>query len=191
MSKNYVEEEVFERVDFSKEALPKGDYTQCRFVQCNFAKADLSSIAFVECVFEGCDLSLARIFKTAFREVSFTDCKLLGLSFDQANSFLFSIEPVGCNMASCSFQGMRLEKLRFQTCSLQGADFTGADLRASVFTECDLLNATFDNTDLQGADLRGATTYIIDPGSNRLKGARFTLSEVGGLLARYGVILEP
>src|SRR5262249_6651377 len=136
MSKNYVEEEVFDRVDFTKEALPKGDYTQCRFVQCNFNKADLSGIAFVECTFQDCDLSLARIFKTDFREVSFTDCKLLGLSFDQANAFLFSIAPIGCNLASCSFQGMRLEKMRFSKCSLQGADFTGADLRAAVFADC-------------------------------------------------------
>lgn len=191
MSRNYVEGEVFERVDFTDRPMPKGEYTLCRFLHCNFSKTDLSHITFVECTFDDCDLSLARITRTAFRDVRFTGCKLLGLSFDHVNTFLFSIIPVDCNLASCSFQGMRLEKFRSNKCSFQGADFSGADLRDAVFAACDLHNAVFNGTDLRGADLRQAYNYEIDPGANRLKGARFSLSEVGGLLRTYGIVLDP
>lgn len=191
MSKNYIDEQTFERIDFTVDPLPKGEYTQCRFIHCNFAKADIAGIAFMECSFESCDLTLAGVFKTALREVRFTDCKLLGLSFDQCNGFLFSIRPERCNMASCSFRGMRLEKAIFRHCSLEGADFSEAVLSGAVLEECDLLNAVFDRTDLTKADLRTARHYLIDPERNKVKGARFSLSEVGGLLAKYGVVLDP
>lgn len=189
--KQYVEEEVFEKQDFTQAPLPKGEYTQCRFVQCTFAKADLIGVVFVECHFEGCDLSLAKVRQAALRDVRFTDCKLLGLSFDQCNAFLFGIVPERCNLASASFQGMRLEKAVFKECSLKGADLSNAMLSGSTFTDCDLLDAVFGGTDLTGADLRTAYNYTIDPEANRLKGARFSAGGVGGLLAKYGVVVEP
>ncbi len=190
MPKNYVEEEVFERVDFSAEPLPKGEYTQCRFVQCTFTKADLIGVVFLECTFEGCDLSLAKVRQAAFRDVHFTDCKMLGLSFDQCNAFLFSVRPERCNLASCSFRGLRMENAVFRSCSLQGVDLSEAVLTGAVFDDCDLLDTVFDRTDLTKADLRTARHYIIDPELNRVKGARFSTSGVAGLLAKHGVIIE-
>ncbi|HEX2618172.1 MAG TPA: pentapeptide repeat-containing protein [Flavobacteriales bacterium] len=190
MGKAYFEEEVFERRDFAKEPLPKGEYTACRFVQCTFAKADLVNVAFVECEFTGCDLSLAKVRQAAFRNVRFTDCKLLGVSFDQCNGFLFAIIPVRCNLSSSAFHGMRLEKAVFKGCSLQGVDFSNAALSGAVFDDCDLQDAVFAGTDLSKADLRSAHGFIIDPEANKLSGARFVSSGLGGLLAKYGVAIE-
>ncbi|MBS1583626.1 MAG: pentapeptide repeat-containing protein [Bacteroidetes bacterium] len=187
--KAHIDEELFERKDFTAEPLPKGEYTQCTFRQCTFVKADLIGVAFVECTFEGCDLSLARIRGTAFRQVAFTDCKLLGLSFDQANPFLFAIMPERCILDSCSFQGLDLKGARFRNCRLHGTDLSQADLSGATFDDCDLLDAVFGGTDLTRADLRSAHGYLIDPERNRLKGARFSTSGVGGLLARYGIEL--
>jgi fluoroquinolone resistance protein len=189
--KHHVEEEVFERKDFTQEALPKGEYTQCTFKQCTFAKADLINVAFVECTFEGCDLSLARIRQAAFREVTFTDCKLLGLSFDQANAFLFAIAPTNCVLDSAAFQKMDLKGTMFRGCRMQGTDLSGADLSGASFDECDLLDAVFDGTVLERADLRAAHGFVIDPERNRLKGARFSESGLGGLLAKYGIAITP
>ncbi|MFT3884738.1 MAG: pentapeptide repeat-containing protein [Flavobacteriales bacterium] len=188
--KVHVDDELFERRNFAEQPLPKGEYTQCRFVQCTFAKADLIGVVFVECAFEGCDLSLAKVRQAAFREVRFTDCKLLGVSFDQCNGFLFAIMPERCNMASASFRGMRLGKAVFRDCSLKGADLSAADLSGSVFDACDLLDAVFDHTDLSKADLRTAHGFTIDPEANKLVGARFSSSGLGGLLAKYRLVIE-
>lgn len=189
--KAQVDDAVFERRNGTDEPLEKGAYTGCRFVQCNFSRADFTGITFMECVFEGCDLSLAKVRGTAFRDVRFLDCKLLGLAFDQANPFLFSIRPERSMMDSTAFNGMDLRKMRFANCRLQGAHFSRTVLAEAVFEGCDLTDAVFDGTDLQRADLRTAHGFTIRPEANRLKGARFTSGNVHGLLAHYGVSVEP
>lgn len=189
--KHHVDQQAFERKDFAQEALPKGEYTQCTFRHCTFVKADLINVAFVECTFEGCDLSLARIRQAAFRDVAFTDCKLLGLSFDQANAFLFRIAPTRCLLDSASFQRLDLKGTRFMECRMHGVDLSAADLSGALFEECDLQDAVFDATGLERADLRTARGFIIDPERNRLKGARFSESGLGGLLAKYGLSITP
>lgn len=185
--KDHIEEEVFERKDFTQEALPKGEYTQCVFKQCSFVKADLIGAVFVECTFDGCDLSLARIRQAAFRDVAFIDCKMLGLSFEQANGFLFAVKPTNSILDSCSFQRMTLKGMHFAGCRMHGTDLSGADLSGAIMDDCDLQEAVFDGTDLQRADLRTSHGFIIDPERNRLKGARFSTGNVAGLLAKYGV----
>lgn len=189
--RTYVEDRVFERADFVKEPLPKSDHERCRFVRCNFAQADLSGIVFTECVFEECDLSLARLTRTAFRTVTFTGCKMLGLSFDACNAFLFAIAPTDCLMDSCSFRGMRLERMRYMNCRLHGAEFGAAKLHGALLQNCDLLNAAFEDTDLRMADLRTAFNFHIDPDANAIKGARFSQAGLGGLLGKYGIVIDP
>ena len=73
---------------------------------------------------------------------------------------------------------------------MQEVDFTGCDLTASVFTNCDLLRATFDNTILEKADLRTAFNYAIDPERNKIKKAKFSVSGLHGLLAKYDITIE-
>ena len=69
-------------------------------------------------------------------------------------------------------------------------DFTECDLTATVFDNCDLLNAKFENTLLQKTDLRSAFNYTINPESNKIKKARFSLSGVAGLLDKYDIEIE-
>ena len=59
-----------------------------------------------------------------------------------------------------------------------------------MLKQCNLLNATFDNTNLEGADLTQSTNYAIDPERNKIKGAKFSLPEIVGLLTKYGIQIE-
>ena len=89
-----------------------------------------------------------------------------------------------------SFYQLQLRQSSFIDCSLQDVDFTEADISAIVFTNCDFLRAKFDHTILEKADLRTSYNYSIDPGSNRIKKAKFSASGVAGLLDQYDIIIE-
>ena len=190
MSKHIVEEQHFEKIDFSENPLIKGEYEHCTFVNCVFANADLSDFVFAECEFKGCNMSLAKITRTAFRDVSFIDCKLLGLHFEGCNNFLFAVDFDTCFLNLSSFYKLGLKKMKFKDCSLHEVDFTESDLNTATFDNCDLAHATFDRTNLEKTDFRTSFNYSIDPEANKIKGAKFSLNGIPGLLHRYNIEIE-
>ena len=66
MSANFWTDQKFTKRDYTKQKLPKGDYENCRFVDCLFSKGYLDNQNFVECTFEGCDLTNTNIANTTF-----------------------------------------------------------------------------------------------------------------------------
>ena len=190
MSPHFVEEQTFEKIDYTVKPLEKGDYELCVFLSCNFSNADLSHVRFVECEFHDCNLSNMNLHQTAFQEVLFNGCKMLGLHFEKCSNFAFSIKVDNCQLNLSTFYQQKLAKTKFIQSKLQDVDFSECDLSASVFDDCDLLNATFLNNDLKNADFRTALNFAIDPENNRLKGAKFSLQTVGGLLSKYNITIE-
>ncbi|UPQ74796.1 pentapeptide repeat-containing protein [Chryseobacterium nepalense] len=69
-------------------------------------------------------------------------------------------------------------------------DFSDADLSLAIFNNCDLSGAVFDNTNLEKADFRTSVNYSIDPSQNKLKKARFSLSQVHGLLLQFNIEID-
>jgi uncharacterized protein YjbI with pentapeptide repeats len=78
----------------------------------------------------------------------------------------------------------------FTDSNLQEVDFGDCDLKASVFDNCDLQNAIFENTDLRSTDFRKARNFSFDPEKNQLKGAKFTIDSLPGLLTKYNLKIE-
>jgi uncharacterized protein YjbI with pentapeptide repeats len=66
-------------------------------------------------------------------------------------------------------------------------DLTECDLTGSVFDNCDLKGAVFENTIIEKADFRTSFNYSIDPQTNRIKKAKFSLSGIAGLLHKYDI----
>jgi len=116
---------------------------------------------------------------------------MLGLNFEKCNAFAFSIKIDNCQLNHSSFYKQKLQKTLFTKSKLLEVDFSECDLNSSVFDDCDLLNAIFDNTNLQNADFRNSHNFTIDPENNRIKGAKFTLQSVIGLLTKYNIKIEP
>ena len=190
MELQFIEDIKFERKDFSKNKLDKGDYESCTFSNCNFSNSDVSKIRFLECQFIDCDLSLVNLHETGLQDVTFKDCKMLGLRFDTCSDFAFSIKVDHCQLNHSSFFKKKLSKTVFTKSKLHEVDFTECNLNTSIFDHCDLLNAVFKNTDLQNADLRSSFNFTIDPELNKIKGAKFALESVKGLLTKYNLIIE-
>lgn len=67
------------------------------------------------------------------------------------------------------------------------ADFTLADLGSANFQGSDLRGAVFSRTVLEKTDFRNAQGFRLDPELNRIKGARFDLNGLPGLLGKYGI----
>ena len=108
MEKKYIEDKIFDKADFTADAMDKADYENCKFINCNFSDADLSDIHFIECTFTGCNMSMADLRKTSFRDVEFYNSKLLGLHFFNGNNFLFSATFNNCMLDLASFFKMNL-----------------------------------------------------------------------------------
>ena len=105
-------------------------------------------------------------------------------------SFLFSVIFNNCQLNLSSFYGMKIKKIKFNHCGLQEVDFTGADLTEGSLNNCDLAGAIFSNTKLQKADLRTAINYSLNPDTNDIRKARFSLHGIAGLLDKYDIVVE-
>lgn len=187
MHKPVFEDKVFEKVDFTTQDFLPGEYDNCQFINCNMAAVRLDSSVFTECTFTSCNLSGASLHNASFRQVNFERCKLLGLRFDSCDKFLIEFSFDTCVMNLCSFFQLKIKKTVFRNCSLQEVDFAEADLTAAVFDGSDLHLAVFDHSNLEGVDFRTAVNYALDPTTNKIKKARFSLTGLPGLLARFDI----
>jgi len=124
------------------------------------------------------------------RDVTFRNCKLLGLQFSNCKEFLFSVNFSDCQLELASFYKMEMVGTSFLNCQLQEADFTETNLTSANFDGSDLSKAIFDRTNLEKADFRMAQGFVIDPEQNRVRKAKFSKENVIGLLYGFGVKVE-
>mgnify|MGYP003117681470 CR=1 FL=1 len=185
MQYQITQEQEFSKVDYTKIALPKGEYELCTFTSCDFSNSELSKIKFIECEFVGCNLSSVNIFGASFQEVKFMDCKMLGLRFDLCDSFGLAIDFSNCQLDHSSYYRVKLTNSRFLNCTLKDIDLSEADLTKVLVDKCDLSGAIFDRTNLEKADFSSAFNYSIDPENNKIKAASFSLPAITGLLDKY------
>lgn len=190
MKEAYIVDQDFENTDFVQVPLEKGEYENCTFKNCNFEFLNLSGFSFQGCEFIECNLSMTKLAGTAFRDVLFKESKMLGLQFNNCNGFGLSFRFDGCILNNSVFYQTTIKKTSFNNCRLVEVDFTESDLSNSIFYGCDLSGAIFDNTNLEKADLRTSVNYMIDPSLNRLKKAKFSLSEVYGLLYKLDIEID-
>ncbi len=183
-------DEEYHQQNFIAEPLAAGEYDGCVFRNCAFAGAMLDKITFIDCRFEECDLSNASIAQTAFKTVQFSQCKMLGLQFNNCNPFLLQLQFANCQLDFSNFYQMELKGTQFGHCSLLEADFTDTDLSSANLSHTQLAGTVFYQTNLEKADLRHAIGYTIVPEQNRLKGAKFSLPDVVGLLTQHGIVIE-
>ncbi len=187
MEKLYIENQKFDRVDYSNEQIIIGEYEKCIFLNCNFSNVDLSDITFTQCTFNNCNLSLAHLKNTAFRNINFENCKLFGLHFQNCNHFLLSFNFNSCQLNLSSFYKLKIKGTKFINCNLNEVDFTETDLNTSLFDNCDLNQATFEATNIEKCDFRSSFNYSINLEKNKYKKARFSEQGLIGLLHHYDI----
>ena len=82
-------------------------------------------------------------------------------------------------MKNATFNGSKLKECYFTNTCLTDADFCEVDLSGTIFHNCDLSKADFSS----------AINYAIDPQTNKIKKAKFSLPEAAGLLRSFEIII--
>ena len=127
---------------------------------------------------------------TSLNDVTFKTCKLLGVGFNNCNSYLFDAYFEDCNVNLSSFYKLSLKGIYFKNCSLQKVDFIEADLTGAKFDYCNLSGAIFEQTNLEKADFRTAKNFSINPALNKMTYAKFSKENLSGLLEKYQLDLN-
>lgn len=81
-------------------------------------------------------------------------------------------------------------RCRFENCRLPGAVLNGLTFEECLFCGCDLTRASFLRTHLERADFITSFGLALDPETNCLRGARFSVYALPGLLTKYGIVTE-
>jgi len=188
------QDEKFEQVCLEAGQVLSADFLDCSFSGCTFAGALLINCRFNNCLFKDCDLSLAEISGSSFPSTRFEGVKLVGIDWTRAawNGLGIGVPPVfdSCVLNYSTFIGVNLKGSGIENCTIREADFREADLGDVRFGKSDLVGSIFGDTNLSGADLSRAKNYTIDPASNELKNAMFSLPEALALLYSMDIILE-
>ncbi len=183
-------DQQFEHIDFTTQPFPKGEYESCVFINCNLSQLDLAHYTFIDCSFTGSNLSLLKLNNTILRDIVFKDCKMIGLQFCDANAFGLAFSFDNCILTNASFYKTKIKKTNFNHSKLTEVDFTECDLTESVLNGCDLSGAIFSFSILERVDFRNAFNYAIDPEKNKIKKSKHSSTQLGGLLEKYGLIIE-
>ena len=141
----------------------------------------------MDCEFIDCNLSMVELSGSNLKNITFKNCKLLGIAFHVCDDFLFQVFFENCMLDFASFANKKMPKTKFLASSLKETSFVGTHLKQSVFEKCDLSGTIFNDTDLTECNFTTATNYQIDPEFNVLKKARFSLQGIPGLLEKYDI----
>ena len=184
-----VEGQIISLEDFSKKSLENHVFTGCTFNSCHFSECILRNTKFCTCTFANCNLSLIKLDGCRFQDSNFIDCKIVGAEFFKCERTFFSARFKNCllqycnfsdlNMKNSSFNGIKLMENHFANTCLNGADFSSVDLSGTIFHNCDLSKADFST----------AMHYDIDPRTNKIKKAKFSLPEAIELLRGFDITI--
>lgn len=180
----------FESANFSDVELAGHAFEDCTFESCHFGETTLLRASFVNCLFESCDFVLSRLEGAKLNGARFRKSKLVGVNFAGASKFGFLPDFEDCLLDSSVFCDNCLKKVRFSRCIVRNGDFMECDIREAVFESTSLEGTDFHKCNLEKADLTCARDYSIDPATNRLARARFSLPEAQSFLGFLGIILE-
>ena len=124
------------------------------------------------------------------QDVIFSECKLIGIDFSICDPLLLSMEFDNCSIQSSNFSQMDLQHTKFHNSIVKECRFIETNLTSASFMGCDLTGTIFNNTVLNEADFTEAFNYQINPMTNKLKKAKFTLPNAIALLEMLDIKIE-
>ena len=181
---------TFEKIVQFDARFANREFDNCTFLNCDFSNSIFTECTFIDCTFQHCNLSMAKLPKSRLQAVTFQDCKLLGIRFDECDDFLFGAEFNESTLDYSWFDGKKMKHANFNRGSLKGVNFSNCDLTGASFWETDLDGAIFDNTTLIAADFSTAFNFKIDPQFNPMQKAKFSADGILGLLDKYDIRIE-
>lgn len=183
-------DKTFEKVIYFDKKISNREFDGCVFKNCDFSNNIFRECVFIDCEFIDCNLAMVKLSASSLKTVTFKECKLLGIRFDECADFLFAVNFSDCILDYSWFTNKKMPKTHFTNCSLKEVNFGASDLTASVFDNSNLEGAVFDETILAAADFTTAYNFRIDPELNPMKKAKFSVQGIPGLLEKYDIKIE-
>jgi uncharacterized protein YjbI with pentapeptide repeats len=191
---SFFSEQRFEHSHLENTSIVSNEFHDCTFTSGFFSEAIFDHCRFVNCLFRDCDLSLMQVPGTFFSDTKFEECRVIGVDWTQADWASVRLQlPITFKRTSIdhsTFIGLSLPAVQIKDCSVVNVDFRETDLSRAILKGSDFSESLFLNTDLTKADLRGAINYHINPETNILAGAQFSLPEAMSLLYAMNIVLE-
>lgn len=186
---DYYKEESFGKINFKEQKAESVEFYKCTFTSCIFNNSIFEDCVFEKCTFTGCDLSVVKFTGSSFIDVTFADCKMIGIDWTLVQKHV-SINFFKCLLNESSFYKMDLRSCKIEECTAHSVDFENANLSKTICCKTDFLNSKFNEADLSSADFRGALNYSINPNYTKIKKAKFSLPEAVSLLSAWNIIIE-
>lgn len=184
--------QTFQDLVFEKEVISHIEFEDCIFISCKFVQCRFDQCRCMHVEFKKCDLSVADVKTSSFMDVSFEESKVIGINW-QETSFATSLTTTlrfHKSVVNYSIFGKANWKgLQMIECEAHDVDFSESNLDHANFSGTDLKDATFSHTDLHGADFRKAYNYLINPTTNTIKKALFSLPNAVGLLQPFSITI--
>ncbi len=190
MDGNYILDQNFKKRVFLWDDLMYKEFERCTFTGCDFSACDFLSVSFIDCHFNSCNFADAKINYVGFRDAEFFDCNFSGVNFSMVDKLFFGVRFTECILDYAKFYTLKLKGTQFSYCSIVAADFMESDLTETTFDSCNLHKTVFFNTIANKADFSTSYNFSIDPEKNKLKKARFSRSNVHGLLDKYELVIN-
>lgn len=181
------QDKTFKQIVYAEKVVKNREFEGCTFKSCDFSNSNFSHSRFSDCSFIDCNLALMKLNQSTLDNITFKDCKLIGMNFHECADFLFSVRFESCLLDFVSFANKKMGKTIFNNSSLKNAVFANAQLNKALFAHTNLEGAVFNRTNLQEADFLTAYNYTIDPEQNQIRKAKFSTDGVAGLLAKYDI----
>lgn len=188
-NRKQIEEETIQGEFFSKKDLGNRSFIDCTFHHCDFSEAILKNAQVSSCTFSHCNFSLVKLDNCRLQDVLFLDCKIIGTEFFKCNKTFFSANFKNCLLQYCNFSDLNMKNTSFKGSKLKDSHFTGTILKDVDFSGVDLSGTIFHNCDLCRADFSSSTQYEIDPRTNKITKAKFSLPEAVRLLQVFDITL--
>ena len=186
-------QETFKGLDLQDLVCLGTEFEECSFIDCNFTSAVFENCNLMNCSFRSCQLSLISVPYSRLFELSFVECKLVGVDWTRANWSAyhkdFEISFRQCILNDSSFFGLTLQALVLDECKVQDVDFREGDFSHAVMSYSDFTHSLFMRTNLQSANFTESTQYAINILENQVQGAKFSKHEAVYLLGGLGIEL--
>lgn len=183
------ENETFKDLVCEQDSLARISFSRCRFVNARFDRVDFTATEFSDSTFDHCELNLPNLTNADLKTARFKDSKLVGADFRKCDGRFLALAFENSLIDTCNFSGLKLKATPFLRCVIRETRFVGTMLAEAAFDGSDLEGTLFHECQLQGASFVQARNYAIDPLTNKLKDARFSLPEAVSLLTGLGIKL--
>jgi len=184
---------TFSHLSMIQQEIEAIEFEDCSFTECDFTEAVFNKCRFIECTFSDCNLSVIKVGQSQFTDVTFEQCKLIGVDWTRAMwsqlRLSASLEFKNCVMNDSSFFDLSLDEIKLTECKAHEMDFRNGSFCNAKFSYTDFTGSLFGKTNLSGADFTEAVNYDIDILDNKIDKAKFTRYEAVRLLNCLDVAL--